>query len=127
MVCRHANLAKLIFTASTDGHIATAHVYGWSKSTTGDWISNYIAEIKYTTGTEVVAGTLFSTGHLLADILELEYGDTATKIITDTHNNVASATIDLEGAAVMEVVWGHQSTDGVASTATAANCAAATF
>jgi hypothetical protein len=113
--CRHANLAKFIFTGDADNNTGCAFVWGWSKMASGEWIANFIAEITFTAGARtglISASSPFGSSHYFADIVELEYGDTATKIITDTQNNIASATVDLEGAAMVEIQFSNATSDG---------------
>jgi hypothetical protein len=113
--CKHANLGKLVFTATADNATGCAMVWGWSKMSGGEWIANFIAEITFTAGSQagaLAAGSPFGTSHFFADIVELEYGDTATKVITDTQNNIGSATVDLEGAAKVEIQFSNATTDG---------------
>lgn len=112
--CRHANLAKICFTGDAENNTGCAMVWGWAKMCGGEWMANFIAEITFTAGSQVGSGLTspFGAGHFFADIIELEYGDTATKIITDTQNNIASATVDLEGAAMVEIQFANATTDG---------------
>lgn len=113
--CKHANLGKLIFTATADNATGCAMVWGWSKMSGGQWIANFIAEITFTAGARngsSVGTNPFTSSHYFADIVELEYGDTATKVITDTHNNIGSATVDLEGAAKVEIQFSNATSDG---------------
>jgi len=128
--CKYANLAKLIFTGDADGNTGCAFVWGWSQLASGEWIANFIAEITFTCGSQAgsaTAGSVFDTGDFFADIVELEYGDTATKVITDTQNNIASATVDLEGASKIEVQFSDTTTDAVTPTGADLNVAMSLF
>lgn len=100
------NLAKLIFWGdkSTGGSAENndfhVRIYGWSQSSAQDvWIPSLICKIKVILGTTVgVSGVLPNDEDYLGDQIELIEGDTSVRIITDTDNQIASITVDIEGA-----------------------------
>tara|TARA_R110002020_G_scaffold437961_1_gene648313 strand:- start:297 stop:809 length:513 start_codon:yes stop_codon:yes gene_type:complete len=98
------NLAKLIFwgdnVGTAENNDLHARIYGWSKMSTLDlWIPSLICKIKIILGTSIGISAKFpDNGDHFADQIELIEGDTSVRIITDTENQIASITVDLEGA-----------------------------
>tara|TARA_Y100000589_G_scaffold332136_1_gene389608 strand:+ start:7804 stop:8358 length:555 start_codon:yes stop_codon:yes gene_type:complete len=104
------NLAKLTVYgnhSSADGKAVDMLLSGYSKVAGGTlWVPSYIGRFRWTLGTLVgVASSDVDNTQNFADQVQLVDGDTSVRIITDTVNNVASVTVDLEGASWLKVQW----------------------
>ena len=104
------NLAKLSVYGShvaADGKVVDMLVSGYSQVAGGTlWIPSYIGRFRWTLGTIVgVAGSDVLNTQNFADQVQLVDGDTSIRLITDTVNNIASVTLDLEGANWLKVQW----------------------
>lgn len=104
--CVGMNLAKIIFWGdktlggSADGDQIHCKLYGWTPNTKrGYWIPSYIGKFLVTLGTKTGVVSQFpDNADYFADTITLVSGDTSCRIITDTSNEIASVTVDLEGA-----------------------------
>lgn len=110
---KNMNLAKLIFwgaktlDTSADNLDYFVRLYGWSNVSAQDlWIPTFICKINVIMGTAVgVAAKYPDATDYFADQITLIEGDTSVRIITDTTNNIASITVDLEGADYLGVAF----------------------
>ena len=108
--CFGSNLAKLCVYGdhvSADGKSVDMLLAGYSQVSGGTlWVPSYIGRFRWTLGTMVgVAASDVTNTQNFADQVQLVDGDTSVRLITDTVNNVASVTVDLEGAHWLKVQW----------------------
>ena len=109
--CKNSNLAKVWFwgdkTLGGDAENNQIHckLYGWSANPARDlWTPAYIGKFLVTLGTKQgIAAKLPDNTDFIADTISLVNGDTSCRIITDTDNEIASVTVDLEGAEYLGV------------------------
>lgn len=109
--CEGSNLGKLIFwgdkadNSSADGNQLHCKLYGWSANPARTlWTPSYIGKFLVTIGTKTgVALQYPDANDYFGDTIVLVNGDTSCRIITDTTNEIASVTVDLEGAEYLGV------------------------
>ena len=107
--CANSNVAKVIVTGdgSADNQIIT-RLWTISKThssnATALYIPTYVCKLTWTLGTLAGFGTTdVNSNFTFCDTVQLDQGDTSIRLITDTENNVASVTVDLEGASYLYV------------------------
>ena len=108
-----ANVAKIMVygNGSEDAQIIT-RLYTYSpcqKSTSECWVPSFVAKLTWTLSDGTVEGpatdSLVTDDDTFCDVVELNDGDTSIRLVTDTAQNGASVTIDLEGGSYLLVAF----------------------
>ena len=110
---KDANLVKLLFwgaitsAGDADGRTLTdTRVYTWSPVAAPTWIPTLVGSFNMTLGGAVgiASGTPLATEYF-AETITLVDGDESCRIISGIADDIASLTIDLEGAEYVQVVF----------------------
>tara|TARA_R100000458_G_scaffold59841_1_gene72135 strand:+ start:2917 stop:3444 length:528 start_codon:yes stop_codon:yes gene_type:complete len=127
--CANSNVAKILVHGNgTEDTQVVLRLWTVSEThsnhTTKLYIPSYICKTTWTLGTLSGSGvgTAVPSGHDFCDSVQLDQGDTSIRLITDTENNAASITVDLEGAS-----WLYLGFDDGSSTITDYNALVALF
>ena len=110
MESKNHNLAKFIFftSAGADGEQCDAIVYGWSKTigATSTWIPFVICKVGLTVGGKIgiASGDILHTDNIV-DTISFTNGDDTVKITSGVADEIASLTVDLEGAEYVQVLF----------------------
>ena len=120
--CEGSNLLKFVpYGTTADGAKALfTYLTSYTRTGTRDddtiWIPSFICKLKWTwTGSGNVAGIAakqVTNTSYFPDKVELIDGDTSIRLITDTSLNVASVTVDLEGATYFEIGFSDDTLTG---------------
>ena len=108
MESKNHNLAKFIFftEAGANNEVCDAFIYGWSKTVgaTAMWLPFMICKVGLTVGqkTGVASGDIINTDNIV-DTISFTNGDDTVKIISGVADEIASLTVDLEGAEYVQV------------------------
>jgi hypothetical protein len=106
--CKNYNLAKFVFftEAGADGEQCDAIVYGWSKTigASAMWLPFVICRVGLTVGAKIgIAGGDILHTDLIVDTIAFTNGDDTVKVTSGVTNEIASLTVDLEGAEYVQV------------------------
>lgn len=108
-----ANVAKVMVygNGSEDFQIIT-RLYTYSPcqiSPSECWVPTFVAKLTWTLSDATVEGpatdSLVTDGDTFCDVVELNDGDTSIRLVTDTEDNGASVTVDLEGGSYLLVAF----------------------
>jgi hypothetical protein len=111
---KDANLAKLLFYGAitgggdADGKTLTdTRVYSWSEVGSGTWIPTLIGAFNMTLGgfQGHASSPVIDNTKYFAETITLVDGDESCRIISGIADEVASLTVDLEGAHYLQVVF----------------------
>ena len=111
---KDANLVKLLFwgTESASGNdadgltLTDTRVYTWSAVAKKTWIPTLVGSFNMTLGGAVgVSGGTPTNLEYFAETITLVEGDESCRIISGVADDIASLTIDLEGAEYVQVVF----------------------
>jgi hypothetical protein len=113
---KDANLAKLVFYGAFDGAdadgktLTDTRVYTWSPVAAHTWIPTLVGAFNMTLGgaVGVASGTPLATEYF-AETITLVDGDESCRIISGIADDIASLTVDLEGAEYLQVVFHNAS------------------
>lgn len=121
--CSDMNLVKIAFLGSmsdnsnaNDKTLPGITVYGWSPIQGGLWLPSLITRVEATLGNRTgVDATVIDDSEHFADTITLVDGDESVRICSGISQQIASITMDLEGATRFQVVHtGALSGTGVA-------------
>lgn len=113
--CANSNVAKMVvFGRGTEDFTIETRLWTISKvhshHTPQIYVPTYICKLTWTLGTMTGTGdtsgedaTAIPVADVFCDSVQLDQGDTSIRLITDTENNAASVTVDLEGASWLYV------------------------
>jgi len=107
--CANSNVAKIIVSGNgTENNKIITRLWTISRTLSANgtplFIPTYVCKLTWTLGTLAGTGTTdVPAAFKFCDTVQLDQGDTSIRLITDTENNAASVTIDLEGAQFLYV------------------------
>ena len=106
--CTTANVAKILaFGDGAADQTFITRVYGYSPTadSTG-YVPAFICKLTWTLGAKTgVDNTPVTSAYNFADEVLLNDGDTSIRLITDTSGEIASVTVDLEGASHLFIAF----------------------